>query len=29
LILTPEAQVAAHTTDQVIGEVLAQIEVPR
>jgi MoxR-like ATPase len=29
IILTPEAQVAARTTDQVLQEVLAQVEVPR
>lgn len=29
LILTPEAQVAANTTDEVVRAVLAQVEVPR
>jgi MoxR-like ATPase len=29
IILTPEAQVAAHTTDDVVRSVLAQVEVPR
>jgi MoxR-like ATPase len=29
MILTPEAQVAAQTTDQILQEVLARVEVPR